>query len=118
MGDGFTINSQNLLSDANNLAIAAGDWQDCAKTLANATMPNDMLGMIGSKADLPSVYNAALQAMISKVGDAVTSMENSIKAIEKAVQNYDGTDQASMDKIVYAGSDLTQSSLQHTKPTN
>ena len=115
MADGFMMDAQNLLANGNKLAIAAGEWQDSGTELGQAKMADDLLGVLGQKFGLPAVYNSALTVVTGKINDAVTSMENSIKAIEKAVNSYNQTDQASMDKIVYAGSDLTDSPIKPTK---
>jgi len=106
MADGFTVDPDSLLKNGNSLAMAAGYWQDCGTSLTNATMAADLLGLIGSQAKLPDMYNKARTAVTDKITQGVTSMENSVKSLETVVHNYNGTDQASMDKIVYAGSDL------------
>lgn len=87
---GYRVESGYTMAQmAGSFDLAAGGWQGLASRFGDLTMDTFALGILGERADIVTVYNAAKTDMVARFEEGRTNLDLAGDALYEVRAKYD-----------------------------
>ncbi|MFE5507004.1 hypothetical protein ACFQ73_30865 [Amycolatopsis japonica] len=104
-GTGYEVVPESLADMATEFRTAADSWTTLKDTVGRLTMGPGDLGLLATGAGYIEAYNGACNLVVEKLGEAITSFEDTASALVTVANTYAAQDAEYYEQFGYLGSD-------------